>query len=110
MPSVPTLTVQSSAPLTMYCGPLLEGKQLFTNELWPFNFFILVPVSKSQIPKVLSVEAVNIVLKNKQHTRSQVLKVHRYMELIQQVHNYILLWISCQGRGYARQMQDTGLL
>lgn len=40
-----TFTVQSSAPLTMYCGPLLEGKQLFTNELWPFNFFILVPVS-----------------------------------------------------------------
>ena len=41
----PTFTVQSSAPLTMYCGPLLEGKQLFTNELWPFNFLILVPVS-----------------------------------------------------------------
>ena len=60
-----TLTVQSSAPLTMYCGPRLEGKQLFTKEVCPFNFFNLAPVSKSHIPKVLSVEAVNMVLKNK---------------------------------------------
>ena len=30
---VHTFTVQSSAPLTTYCGPLLDGKQLFTNEL-----------------------------------------------------------------------------
>ena len=58
-----TLIVPSSLPEQTSCGPRLATFTELTNEPWPLMRLIRCPVLKSHKPTVLSVEAVNNVLK-----------------------------------------------
>jgi hypothetical protein len=57
--------VPSSLPLTRISFPLRAEDTLLTNDVWPLNFFILVPVVTSHTPTVLSVAHEKILLKKK---------------------------------------------
>mmetsp|Transcript_36740 Transcript_36740/g.80039 ORF Transcript_36740/g.80039 Transcript_36740/m.80039 type:complete len:255 (-) Transcript_36740:194-958(-) len=56
-----SLEVPSSDPLTMSCGPLRAGQQLFTNELCSAIFLICFPVCASHARTDASGDAVMIV-------------------------------------------------
>ena len=60
-----TLIVPSSEPVARSCTPLREAEQVLTNDVCPLSFFTLWPTAQSHTAPVLSVEAVNMRLRER---------------------------------------------